>query len=54
MFDIFDTDKSGSLEPKELIEAFANSDYNGRTDANGTSIRNYLTEFNKYNLRENF
>jgi hypothetical protein len=27
MFDIFDTDKSGSLEPKELIEAFANSDY---------------------------
>ena len=27
MFDHFDSDKSGSLEPKELIEAFVNSDY---------------------------
>jgi hypothetical protein len=42
---------AGSTNVKQF---FASSDYNGRTDANGTSIRNYLTEFNKYNLRENF
>jgi hypothetical protein len=42
---------AGSTNVKQF---FANADYNGRTDANGTSIRNYLTEFNKYNLRENF
>lgn len=33
-----------------VIRWFSNSDYNGRTDANGTSIRNYMLEFGKYKL----
>lgn len=30
------------------------SDANGRTDANGTSLRHYLEEFNHYKLQERF
>ena len=33
---------------------FANNDMQGRTDANGTSLRDYLQEFNKYNIGESF
>jgi soluble lytic murein transglycosylase-like protein len=29
---------------------FASDDPNGRTDANGTSLRNYMVEFSKYKL----
>ena len=28
IFDMFDEDKSGSISPKEIIEAFHTSDYN--------------------------
>lgn len=33
---------------------FNNDDPQGRTDANGTSLRDYLQEFNKYNIGESF
>jgi hypothetical protein len=52
--------RSGVLAAAHLAGAgnvrkyFADGDMNGRTDANGTSIRDYLEEFNKYKLRENF
>lgn len=52
--------RSGVLAAAHLAGAgnvqkyFSNNDANGRTDANGTSIRNYLEEFNKYKLRETF
>jgi len=52
--------RSGVLAAAHLAGAgnvrkyFADSDMNGRTDANGTSIRDYLQEFNKYKLRETF
>ena len=31
---------------------FQNSDWNGRTDANGTSIREYMQTFSVYNLKK--
>ena len=52
--------RSGVLAAAHLAGAgnvkkyFSDNDVNGRTDANGTSIRNYLEEFNKYKLRETF
>lgn len=52
--------RSGVLAAAHLAGAgnvrkyFTDNDMNGRTDANGTSIRDYLQEFNKYKLRENF
>ncbi len=52
--------RSGILAAAHLAGAgnvkkyFSDNDANGRTDANGTSIRNYLEEFNKYKLRERF
>jgi hypothetical protein len=52
--------RSGVLAAAHLAGAgnvkkyFADGDMNGRTDANGTSIRDYLQEFNKYKLRETF
>jgi hypothetical protein len=52
--------RSGVLAAAHLAGAgnvkkyFSNGDMHGRTDANGTSIRDYLEEFNKYKLRENF
>ena len=52
--------RSGVLAAAHLAGAgnvkkyFSDGDVNGRTDANGTSIRDYLQEFNKYKLRETF
>ena len=52
--------RSGVLAAAHLAGAgnvkkyFSDGDMHGRTDANGTSIRDYLQEFNKYKLRENF
>lgn len=52
--------RSGVLAAAHLAGArnvkkyFSDGDIHGRTDANGTSIRDYLEEFNKYKLRENF
>jgi Transglycosylase SLT domain len=37
-----------------VIEYFNSNDPDGRKDGNGTSVRDYLTEFNKYNLRATF
>jgi len=31
---------------------FQNADWNGRTDANGTSIREYMQTFSIYNLKK--
>ncbi len=33
---------------------FTNDDPKGRTDGNGTSVRDYLSEFNQYKLRSQF
>jgi hypothetical protein len=33
-----------------VVRWFADDSYSGRTDANGTSIRSYMTEFGKYKL----
>ena len=52
--------RSGVLAAAHLAGAgnvkkyFTDGDMHGRTDANGTSIRDYLQEFNKYKLRETF
>lgn len=52
--------RSGVLAAAHLAGAgnvkkyFSDNDMLGRTDANGTSIRDYLQEFNKYKLRETF
>ena len=52
--------RSGILAAAHLAGAgnvkkyFSDGDVHGRTDANGTSIRDYLQEFNKYKLRETF
>jgi hypothetical protein len=52
--------RSGVLAAAHLAGAgnvkkyFSDGDIHGRTDANGTSIRDYLEEFNKYKLREKF
>lgn len=34
-----------------VIEFFSNGDMEGRKDANGTSVREYMKTFSKYNLR---
>ena len=55
-----DITRSGILAAAHLAGAgnvkkyFSDGDVHGRTDANGTSIRDYLLEFNKYKLRETF
>ena len=53
--------RSGILAAAHLAGAggvkryFSNpDDMHGRADANGTTLRNYLEEFNKYNLKESF
>lgn len=53
--------RSGILAAAHLAGAggvkryFSNpDDMHGSADANGTSVRHYLEEFNKYNLKESF
>ena len=36
--------------PRNVINFFRGTDWKGRTDANGTSIREYMTTFSRYNL----
>ena len=36
--------------PQNVIDFITNSDWDGRTDANGTSVREYMTTFSRYKI----